>query len=73
MAEEELSTQRKLVRGFFVLLLAVGIMIFLVWGWIFGIWWDIGLYTVLLMMIGFGLIGTILYSMPESEGETGPK
>lgn len=71
--EQELSTTRKIVRGFCALMLIVGIMMVLVWGLVFGIWWDIGLYSVVLMFIGFGSIGTLLYSMPESEGETGPK
>ena len=75
MAEdrEGLSIGRNIVRGFCVLLIMTGLILFLVWGLAFGIWWDVGLYTVLLMFIGFGTIGFILYSMPETEGETGPK
>jgi hypothetical protein len=45
----------------------------LVWGLVFGIWWDVGLYTVLLLLYGFGIVGFLLYSMKESPGETGPK
>jgi len=75
MAEdrEGRSIGRNIVRGFCLLLIMTGLIIFLVWGLVFGIWWDVGLYTVLLMFLGFGIIGFILYSMPESEGETGPK
>lgn len=75
MADEtkELSIERKIVRGFCLLLLASGIILLLTWGLIYGIWWDIGLYTILLLLIVGGGIGTLLYSMPESEGETGPK
>jgi hypothetical protein len=75
MAEhrEGLSIGRNIVRGFCVLLIMTGLILFLVWGLAFGIWWDVGLYTVLLMFLGFGIVGFILYSMPESEGETGPK
>ena len=67
------SLERNIVRGFCLLLIMTGLILFLVWGAVFGIWWDVGLYTVLLMFLGFGIIGFILYSMPESEGETGPK
>jgi len=75
MAEEngELSLGRKVVRGFCLMLIMLGVMLFLIWGLAFGIWWDIGLYTVLVLLFGFGIVGFLLYSMPESEGETGPK
>ena len=75
MADEtnELSMERKIVRGFCILLLAVGVILFLTWGLVFGIWYDIGLYSVLVLLIIGGGVGTLLYSMPESEGETGPK
>ena len=75
MAEGEggLGLERNIVRGFCVLLIMVGLILFLVWGLVFGIWWDVGLYTVLLMFFGFGIVGFLLYSMKETEGETGPK
>jgi hypothetical protein len=74
MAEDKgHSIGRKIARGFCLLLIMTGLILFLIWGLVFGIWWDVGLYTVLLMLFGFGIIGFILYSMPETEGETGPK
>jgi len=75
MAEETegIGIERNIVRGFCLLLVMVGLILFLVWGLVFNIWWDIGLYTVLIMLFGFGITGFILYSMKESEGETGPK
>jgi hypothetical protein len=71
--KKELGIGRQIVRGFCVLLMITGLTMLLTWGIVFGIWWDIGLYSVLVLLIGGGLIGTILYSMPEEEGETGPK
>jgi len=75
MAEDRdgVGIGRNIVRGFCALLIMTGLILFLVWGLVFGIWYDVGLYTVLLMLFGFGIIGFILYSMPETEGETGPK
>jgi hypothetical protein len=75
MAEDngKLSIGRNIARGFCLVLIMTGLILLLVWGLVFGIWWDVGLYTVLLMFFGFGIIGFILYSMPETEGETGPK
>lgn len=75
MAEENsgVGLGRNIVRGFCVLLIMTGLILQLVWGLVFGIWWDVGLYTVLLMFYGFGIVGFLLYSMKESPGETGPK
>jgi hypothetical protein len=75
MADEkpELSTSRKIVRGFCILLMLSGFVMLIIWAGIYGIWKDIGLYSVVVLLIGFGLVGTLLYSIPEEEGETGPK
>ena len=67
------SIGRNVVRGFCLVLIMTGLILFLIWGLAFGIWYDVGLYSVLLMLFGFGIVGFLLYSMPESEGETGPK
>jgi uncharacterized ion transporter superfamily protein YfcC len=75
MAEEteKLGLGRNIVRGFCLLLIMVGLILFLVWGLIFNIWWDVGLYSVLILFFGFGIVGFFLYSMKESKGETGPR
>lgn len=75
MAEEngKLGLGRNVVRGFCALLVMTALILQLVWGLVFGIWWDVGLYTVLLLLYGFGIVGFLLYSMKESPGETGPK
>ena len=69
----ELGTSRKIVRGFCILLMLAGVIMLIIWVGVYGIWKDIGLYSVLVLLIGFGLVGTLLYSIPEEEGETGPK
>jgi len=49
----------------YALLAAIGIAIYLSWGIMFGVWWDVGLYAVTAMMVGFGLVGFLLYSIKE--------
>ena len=49
----------------YALLAAIGIAIYLSWGIMFGVWWDVGLYAVTAVMVGFGLVGFLLYSIKE--------
>lgn len=65
--ETEDDTGRKIVRGFCVLLLVAGILLYLGWGLMFGAWSDVGLYSVVVLLVGFGLVGTILYSIKDEE------
>jgi hypothetical protein len=58
--------QRKVVYGFFALLLIAGICIFWLWGIAYNIWYpftheNIGIYTIYVPLIAFGLIGLLLY------------
>lgn len=58
--------QRKVALGFFTLLLIAGLVIY--WGW--GIFYDtwnpfsrgnIGIYTIWMPLVAFGVIGILLY------------
>lgn len=58
--------QRKAVRGFFALLLIAGIAVFWIWGIVYGIWYpfshgNIGIYTIYVPLIVFGVLGLLLY------------
>jgi len=67
MAETEGSEfQRKVIVSFYAFLLMAGIAIFWIWGIRYGIWnpftrGDIGIYTIYVPLIVFGLLGLILY------------
>lgn len=47
---------------FYLLLLIAGIMLVLGWGVLFGIWADIGVYSVAVLLVSFGIFGLLFYS-----------
>ena len=58
---ENIPDQKKMTAGFYYSLIVLAGIFWLLWGLKFGVWWDIGLYAVLVVMIGFGLIGGFVY------------
>ena len=58
---ENIPNQKKMTAGFYYSLIILAGIFWLLWGLKFGVWWDIGLYAVLVVMIGFGLIGGFVY------------
>lgn len=67
MADEDGSEwQRKVIVTFFALLLIAGIAVFWIWGVLYDTWYpfnrgNIGIYTIYVPLIAFGLIGLLLY------------
>lgn len=55
-------------RVFYIFLLAFGIGFYFIWSAMFDAWTDIAVYTVSVVCVGFGLIGTVLYSILERRG-----
>ena len=39
------------------------------WGLAYGKWFDIGVYSITVLLIGFGLVGIFLYSVMDEEEE----
>ncbi|MGM0405384.1 MAG: hypothetical protein ACQEQM_04505 [Thermoplasmatota archaeon] len=62
---EEHLISHDILSILYALLAAIGIAIYFSWGIMFGVWWDVGLYSVTAMMVGFGLVGFFLYSIKE--------
>ena len=58
---KNIPDQKKMTAGFYYSLIILAGIFWLLWGLKFGVWWDIGLYAVLVVMIGFGLIGGFVY------------
>ena len=58
---ENIPDQKKMTAGFYYSLIILAGLFWLLWGLKFGVWWDIGLYAVLVVMLGFGLIGGFVY------------
>ena len=50
-----------------VVLFLIGIIFYIYWGLRFGVWADIGIYSVTIFLVLSGLIGTVLslYEKPE--------
>jgi len=67
MADGEWSEwQRKVIMSFWALLLIAGIAIFWIWGILYDTWYpftkgNIGIYTIYVPLIAFGVIGLLLY------------
>ena len=55
-----------IAQWFSLVLLLSGLAFYLSWGALYGAWTDIGVYSVTAVLVGFGLIGYLLYS-PEAD------
>ena len=58
---EQLPGQKGVTAGFYYFLIPLALAFWIGWGLTFGVWWDLGLYAVLVVMLGFGLIGGFVY------------
>ena len=58
---ENLPDQQKITAGFYYFLIPLALAFWISWGLFHGVWFDIGLYAVLVVMVGFGLIGGFVY------------
>ena len=54
---ENLPEQEKLTKAFYYFLLPLALLFWIGWGLKFGVWWDIGIYSVMVVLLGFGVIG----------------
>ena len=72
MAEAEGSVfQRKIIFGFYMLLFIAGVLVYWIWGLLYDTWYpfdrgNIGIYTVYVPLIAFGIIGMLLYRKKPS-------
>lgn len=51
-----------------LLVLLAGILFYIYWGATYGVWADIGIYSITIILVLFGLFGTLL-SLLEAEEE----
>lgn len=57
---------RRLTFGFYAVLLIAGVFFYVAWGLAYGSWnvfepRNIGVYAVTVVLVAFGLVGTLLY------------
>ncbi|MCK5291863.1 MAG: hypothetical protein KAR39_07595 [Thermoplasmata archaeon] len=65
--EEARAFPRKVALAFYAFLMVLGILMYLGWGVFFGSWdllapQNIGVYSIVVILIGFGVVGVLLYS-----------
>jgi len=50
-----------------ILALIAGILFYIYWGTRYGVWYDIGIYSVVIVLVMFGIIGILLTLMEKKE------
>jgi len=65
MAEEQTVMEIPTVipRVFYMFLLAAGVGFYFIWSALFDAWTDLAVYTISALLVGFGLVGTVLYTI----------
>ena len=51
----------------FFFLTILGVLFYFAWGIAYSGWVDIGVYSITILLLGFGLVGIFLYSIMEDE------
>jgi hypothetical protein len=54
---------------FSILVLLAGILIYIYWGTRYGVWYDIGIYSLVIVFVLPGIIGILLSLMEKEEIE----
>ena len=66
--ETQNEIPKKYMLSFYSALLAIGLIIYVSWGLMYGSWnffarENLGMYAVTTMLCGFGMVGILLYSI----------
>jgi hypothetical protein len=69
MVEDDTRIPPAIPRLFYTIILVLGVILFVSWGLLYGVVFDVGLYAICAVLIGFGLTGMFLYSQIEKEAE----
>jgi len=56
---------KKYLSIFYAFLASLGIAFYFSWNIMYGKWFDVGVYSVTVVLVGFGIIGFLLYSIRE--------
>ncbi len=62
---------RKVAFWFYTLLVLAGVVFYGIWGVVYGSWnifvpQHSGVYAVIVVLIGFGIVGMLLYRKPQA-------
>jgi hypothetical protein len=67
--KEEVEMPNKIKLLFSFIVLAAGLALYFIWAASYDAWLDIGLYSISVPIIGFGLVGIFLFTRKEIEEE----
>ncbi|MFW6376014.1 MAG: hypothetical protein ACOCZJ_02520 [Thermoplasmatota archaeon] len=68
MAETESQLiSKKYLSIFYAFLASLGVAFYLSWNILYGKWFDVGVYSVTVVLVGFGIIGFLLYTLTDEE------
>ncbi len=65
--DEEENIIQSIARWFYLIVLFLGIAFYLSWSSMYNAWTDVGVYAITIIMVSFGLGGTLLYSKKNEE------
>ena len=70
--ENEVEIPKKYMLSFYSILLAMGLIIYISWGLMYGSWniftrEHLGIYALTVILCGFGIVGILLYSIKDSD------
>ncbi|WP_455391818.1 hypothetical protein [[Eubacterium] cellulosolvens] len=54
-------------RVFYTILFMLGVGLYIGWGILFNVWFDLGVYSISIILIGLGLTGMLVYSYFERQ------
>ncbi len=54
---------REYLAMIYAFVAALGIAFYISWSFVHGTWFDVGVYTITAVTVGFGIIGFLLYSL----------
>ena len=64
---DEVTMPAVIPRIFYTILFMFGIGLYIGWGILFNVWLDVGVYAISIILVGFGIVGMLLYSHFERE------
>ncbi len=62
---DQTESERNILTLFYALLAGSGLAFYVSWSLLYGTWTDIGVYAVSVVLIAFGIVGYLLYSIEE--------
>lgn len=61
MSMSEEDTLTSIARWFYLIVLLIGIAFYISWSAMYNAWTDFGVYAITIILVSFGLFGTLLY------------